>query len=84
MSEGDAIDRVLIDSVGDKTLYSLDMPQSGREDVNGLTDLVAAFEKGLLKIAARKYNSTREIARYFNISQPSVVRKLRKYHLKIS
>ena len=84
MSEGDAIDRVLIDSVGDKTLYSLDMPQSGREDVNGLTDLVAAFEKGLLKIAARKCNSTREIARYFNISQPSVVRKLRKYHLKIS
>ncbi len=84
MSEGDAIDKVLIDSVGDKTLYSLDMPQSDREHVNGLTDLVAAFEKGLLKIAARKCNSTREIARYFNISQPSVVRKLRKYNLKIS
>lgn len=43
---------------------------------------VGAAEEMLLRDAARRYGSTRKIARVLGISQSSVVRKLKKYGIR--
>ena len=42
---------------------------------------LSALEKEMLKTAMRKCRTTREMADFLNISQPSVVRKLKKHNL---
>ncbi|MCP4687538.1 MAG: PAS domain-containing protein [Desulfobacterales bacterium] len=46
-----------------------------------LTDALAAFEKDFLKTAMTEFKTTRELAADLGISQPTVVRKLRKHGL---
>jgi DNA-binding NtrC family response regulator len=46
-----------------------------------LVDMLAALEKEMLKNAMRHCKSTREMSRFLNISQPTVVRKLKKHSL---
>lgn len=48
-----------------------------------LKESVAAFEREMLFEAYQKYKSTYKVARELGISQPTVVRKLRKYGLSL-
>jgi PAS domain S-box-containing protein len=45
---------------------------------------VNAVEKELLKIACAKCRTTREMATYLQISQPTIIRKMRKYGLSLN
>jgi DNA-binding NtrC family response regulator len=45
---------------------------------------VSAVEKELLKIACAKCRTTREMATYLQISQPTIIRKMRKYGLSLN
>ncbi len=61
--------------------------QAAEERISGSEErsLAAALEraeKGILEEALASYGSTRAIARVLRVSQPTVVRKLRKYGLK--
>jgi len=49
--------------------------------INNLVDMLSALEKEMLKNAMRHCKSTREMAKFLNISQPTVVRKLKKHSL---
>ena len=48
-------------------------------EIAGMTVKLKETESKMLKTAFMQCKSTREIARYLGISQPSVVRKLKKY-----
>jgi transcriptional regulator with PAS, ATPase and Fis domain len=85
MSEVDLLDHILPDrsvqSVADAPAQR-DMPKvSGKRT---LTDQLEASEKEIFKKAAQNCRTTREIASYLGISQPSVVRRLKKYGLSPS
>jgi TyrR family helix-turn-helix protein len=48
-----------------------------------LKEAVEDVERRLLRQAAKKYQNTYEIARALQTSQPTVVRKLKKYNIKV-
>lgn len=52
---------------------------SGKESLN---DELMSFEKEILKSAMMHCNSTRELAARLQISQPTIVRKMKKYGLR--
>jgi PAS domain S-box-containing protein len=52
-----------------------------KTDETGLQKQVFAIEKEILKDAASRCKSTRELASYLRISQPTVVRKMKKHGL---
>ena len=47
----------------------------------GLSEGLCAVERELLEKALSRFKTTRELARHLGISQPTVVRKLKKYEL---
>jgi len=51
------------------------------EHLSSLTEEVMAFEKQIVKRAMTQCRTTRELASYLNVSQATVVRKLKKYGL---
>jgi DNA-binding NtrC family response regulator len=78
MSEHESIDEMIHQSL------SMDAGQSPGPSMDarhskGLTDQVLDAEKEILKNAMACCKSTREMARYLKISQPTVVRKLKKH-----
>ena len=81
MSEGDVIDTVILSSIGQEVLEDRWKVRGSDKKINNLVDMLAALEKEMLKNAMRHCKSTREMARFLNISQPTVVRKLKKHHL---
>lgn len=59
-----------------------DRAQAEREEeTTDLTQAIQDTEIRLLRRAKKQYATTREIARYLNVDQSTVVRKLRKYEL---
>ena len=72
MSEGDVIDTVILSSIGKEVLEDRWEVRGSDRKINNLVDMLAALEKEML---------TREMARFLNISQPTVVRKLKKHSL---
>ncbi len=81
MSESDSIDRVVVESIGKEFVNEIASPDSGKEHINNINDITAAFEKEIIKNALKKHHSTRELAKYLGISQPTIVRKLKKHGL---
>lgn len=55
----------------------------GRQTQLSLKEAVEDIERRLLRQAAKKYQNTYEIARALQTSQPTVVRKLKKYNIKV-
>ena len=56
----------------------------GEIDIPHVTNLTKALneaEMHILKNAAEKYKTTRQIAKALGVSQPTIVRKLRKHHI---
>ncbi len=81
MSEGDVIDTVILSSIGKEVLEDRWEVRGADKKINNLVDMLSALEKEMLKNAMRHCKSTREMARFLNISQPTVVRKLKKHSL---
>ena len=81
MSEGDVIDTVILSSIGKEVLEDRWEVRGSDKKINNLVDMLSALEKEMLKNAMRHCKSTREMARFLNISQPTVVRKLKKHSL---
>ena len=81
MSEGEVIDSVILSSIGREVLEDRWEVRGSDKKINNLVDMLAALEKEMLKNAMRHCKSTREMARFLNISQPTVVRKLKKHSL---
>jgi transcriptional regulator with PAS, ATPase and Fis domain len=81
MSEGDVIDTVILSSIGKEVLEDRWEVRGSDKKINNLVDMLSALEKEMLKNAMRHCKSTREMARFLNISQPTVVRKLKKHRL---
>ncbi len=81
MSEGDVIDKVILSSIGKEVLEDRWEVRGADKKINNLMDMLSALEKEMLKNAMRHCKSTREMARFLNISQPTVVRKLKKHSL---
>jgi TyrR family helix-turn-helix protein len=80
MSEKEFIDEELLKSLRKNVECSTISKRERAERVN-LQEEISKLERKMFLRAKRKYTSTREIASYLGISQPTVVRKLRKYGL---
>ncbi len=81
MSEGRDIDGTLLSSIGNEVFEEWSQDIQVNKKIHNLSDVLAALEKEMLKTAMRKCRTTRDMAAFLNISQPSVVRKLKKHNL---
>lgn len=81
MSESDHIDRIVIECIGKEFIDEVSGSKQADKEIRNLDDITEAFEKELIKNAIKQFHSTRELARHFNISQPTIVRKLKKHGL---
>jgi len=82
MSEHHVVDDVIYQSLpsGMRTfIASADDSQQEK----GLTDQMLNLEKDVLRHALRCCRTTREMARFLKISQPTIVRKLKKHKLHL-
>lgn len=61
-----------------------DMISSVVKRNGSFTERIEAVEKQMLMEAVSKCKNTREIAKLLDISQPTVVRKMKRYCIKIS
>ena len=80
MSEHESVDEIIHQSLSadaGQYIASSVQPHQGR----GLTNRIFDLEKEILQNAMTCCRSTRELARYLKISQPTVVRKLKKHRL---
>lgn len=68
----------------DATCAAASPDQAGGPPGKGWVAEVNAFEKDLLARAARRCRTTRELAAALGISQPTVVRKMKKYGLTLA
>ncbi len=81
MSEGSRIDRHILESIGSDALDEWSLATLKEGEINKLSDVLATLEKEMLKAAKRQCRTTRDMAKFLNISQPSVIRKLKKHGL---
>ncbi len=58
--------------------------ESNAEEMQTLPEQLNQFERQILEHATFKYETTRQAAKFLGVSQPSVVRKLRKHGLTIT
>lgn len=79
MSENHFVDDVIYQSLpsGTNTFVSTDESQKGK----GLSGQILNLEKDILQHAMRCCRTTREMAQFLKISQPTIVRKLKKHRL---
>jgi len=77
MSDGDSLDDFILNTISEKTGKS----HLTGKDRFSLTDELQAVEKELLKKARSCCRTTRDMADFLKISQPSVVRKMKKFGL---
>jgi PAS domain S-box-containing protein len=78
MSENESVDEIIHQSLtagADSCSNAIDDTQQRKS----LTDHILDVEKEIIKNAIKRCKSTREMARYLKISQPTVVRKLKKH-----
>jgi PAS domain S-box-containing protein len=81
MSGGERIDSLILSSIGNEALEEWSQTTQEGKEINNLVDVLSTLEKEMLKTAKRHCRTTREMAAFLNISQPSVIRKLKKHHL---
>ena len=86
------IERMILVNEGE-ILTSRQLPREYQEsnvspdkgtDLLTLKEAAAGAEERLLLLALDKYHTTYELAEALGTSQPTIVRKLKKYHLKIN
>ena len=81
MSERARIDSFILSSIGNDVLEEWSQATPKEKEINNLVDVLATLEKEMLKTAKRHCRTTRDMANFLNISQPSVIRKLKKHRL---
>jgi PAS domain S-box-containing protein len=81
MSEGKRIDAHILSSIGNEVLDEWSQTTPKERGINNLADVLATLEKEMLKAAKRQCRTTRDMAKFLNVSQPSVIRKLKKHQL---
>ena len=81
MSEGERIDTLILSSIGNEVLEEWSLTTQKEKEINNLVGVLATLEKEMLKTAKRHCRTTRDMAKFLNISQPSVIRKLKKHRL---
>jgi transcriptional regulator of aromatic amino acid metabolism len=79
MSEGNRIDKHILGIIGNDVLDAWSQTNLDGAKVTNLSDVLTTLEKEMLKAAKRQCRTTRDMAKFLNISQPSVIRKLKKY-----
>ena len=79
MSEGHRIDKHILGIIGNDVLDAWSQTSIEGAKITNLSDVLETLEKEMLKAAKRQCRTTRDMARFLNISQPSVIRKLKKY-----
>ena len=80
MGEKEVVDDVVISGLRQQCGKGMPKKALIRNAVS-LTDEISALERQILEKALRQFKTTRELARQLGISQPTVVRKLKKYAL---
>ncbi len=80
MSENESVDEVIHQSLSADVGHCV-TPSINAQQGKGMTDQIFDVEKEILQNAMTRCKSTREMARYLKISQPTVVRKLKKHRL---
>jgi DNA-binding NtrC family response regulator len=81
MGEEERIDSFILGSIGNKVLEEWSQTKQKEKEINNLVDVLATLEREMLKTAKRHCRTTRDMAKFLNISQPSVIRKLKKHQL---
>jgi len=81
MSEEERIDSLILSSIGNEVLEEWSQTTQKEKEINNLVDVLSTLEKEMLKSAKRHCRTTRDMAKFLNISQPSVIRKLKKHRL---
>ena len=84
LSEDLYLDEFIHKSLGYETSEGIQTAANRTVSPSILAVKLKETESKMLKTAFMQCKSTREIARYLGISQPSVVRKLRKYGISQS
>ena len=79
MSEKDVLEKSIINAILDLKLEKHNLPIRHGKGTKSLKNQLLSVEKAILADALSRYRSTREIAKHLNLSQSSVVRKL-KHH----
>jgi PAS domain S-box-containing protein/TyrR family helix-turn-helix protein len=79
MSEKDVLEKSIVNAILDLKLEKSPPPIEHGEDTQSLKNQLSSVEKTILAEAFSQYRSTREVAKRLNLSQSSVVRKL-KHH----
>ncbi|MFC0273887.1 sigma-54 interaction domain-containing protein [Metabacillus herbersteinensis] len=59
-----------------------DIPHFAASSIVSLKDAVEMAEENVLALALKKYKNTYDLAKALDTSQPTIVRKLKKYNLK--
>jgi len=80
MSENESVDEMIHQSLSADAGHCV-TPSINAHQGKGMTDQIFDVEKEILQNAMTRCKSTREMARYLKISQPTVVRKLKKHRL---
>jgi PAS domain S-box-containing protein len=81
MSESKRIDQYILSNIGNDVLGEWSQTSPKEKRINNLADVLATLEKEMLKAAKRQCRTTRDMAKFLNISQPSVIRKLKQHHI---
>lgn len=80
MSEHESVDEIIHQSLA-AGAGNYTAPINATRQGKSLTDHILDVEKEIIKNAMTRCRSTRELARYLKISQPTVVRKLKNHRL---
>ena len=83
MSEVNRIDDFIkLSTINERTTPVAHLPPADDDDEFMLTARLENLERHILQNARDRFRTTREIAARIGISQPSVVRKLKKYKIE--
>jgi TyrR family helix-turn-helix protein len=77
MSEKDVLEKSIVNAILDLKLDKNILPAEQADDTQSLKNQLSNLEKKILTEALSQYRSTREVAKRLNLSQSSVVRKLK-------
>jgi PAS domain S-box-containing protein len=80
LSDTDLTDETILRNLEDKTEWPA-FTTLEKRNIAGLTQEIMAFEKQILQRTMARCRTTRELAGYLKVSQPTIVRKLKKHGL---
>lgn len=81
--ENQHIDKDILQSIRFENPADQKSPTSEKHQSMDLNERLQSYERIILKDAMKNCKTTREMAAFLNISQPSVIRKLKKVNLKM-